>query len=198
MWEIVAFFPNLLLLLHFIDQTTGYWLWILILIGYLEEFLTTSEDTNAPPPPPTHLNIFAFQKFYDKENAFIVLVAVLKWINALFTETHGPHTWGCTCTLTQPQSCQSTQVSPGQWGQRAPVLNLGEVEDEGHTGDEDEVEEAHGGKEVGHLSKAGTAQKHLEQHLVDEEKINQFISVTTWVLHLNSVQRRSHMQSDLV
>ena len=50
------------------------------------------------------------------------------------------------------------------------MLHLGEVEDEGHTGDEDEVEEAHGGEEVSHLSQVGTAQKHLEQHLVGEEK----------------------------
>lgn len=49
------------------------------------------------------------------------------------------------------------------------MLHLCEVEDEGHTGDEDEVEEAHGGKEVSHLSKVGTAEEHLEQHLHGEE-----------------------------
>lgn len=57
------------------------------------------------------------------------------------------------------------------------MLYPGEVEDEGHTGDEDEIEEAHGGKEVGHLSKVGAAQKHLEQHLDVEETIGCFISV---------------------
>lgn len=48
------------------------------------------------------------------------------------------------------------------------MLYLGEVEDEGHTGDENEVEEAHGGKEMSHLSKIGTAKEHLEQHLDGE------------------------------
>lgn len=49
------------------------------------------------------------------------------------------------------------------------MLHFGEVEDEGHTGDEDEIEEAHGGKEVSHFSDVGTAQEHLEQHLDEEE-----------------------------
>lgn len=73
------------------------------------------------------------------------------------------------CILTQPQPCQSTHVSPGQWGQRAPVLHLGEVQNEGHTGDEDEIEEAHGGKEMSYLSKVGASQEHLKQHLNGKE-----------------------------
>lgn len=68
---------------------------------------------------------------------------------------------GCMCMLTQPQSCQATHVSPGQRGQWAPVLHLGKVEDEGHAGDEDEIEEAHGGKKVSHFSKVGASQEHL-------------------------------------
>lgn len=82
--------------------------------------------------------------------------------------------------LTQPQSCQSTHVSPGQWGEWTPVLHLGEVEDEGHTWDENEVEEAHGGKEMSHFSKVGTAQEHLEQHLRAKETMlnSQFTPVT--------------------
>lgn len=55
--------------------------------------------------------------------------------------------------LTQPQSCQSAQVSPGQWGQWAPVLYLSEVKDEGYAGDEDEVKEADSGKKMSHFSK---------------------------------------------
>lgn len=51
------------------------------------------------------------------------------------------------------------------------MLHLGEVEDEGHTWDENEVEEAHGGKEMSHFSKVGTAQEHLKQHLHTKEKI---------------------------
>lgn len=53
------------------------------------------------------------------------------------------------------------------------MLHLGEVENEGHTGDEDEVEEAHGGKEVSHLSKVGAAQEHLKQHLNGKETTGQ-------------------------
>lgn len=49
------------------------------------------------------------------------------------------------------------------------MLYLGEVQDEGNTGDEDKIEEAHGGKEVSHFSKVGAAQEHLEQHLGGEE-----------------------------
>lgn len=70
------------------------------------------------------------------------------------------------------------------------MLHLGEVEDEGHTGDEDEIEEAHGGEEVSHLSEVGAAQEHLEQHLDGEE--------TTGDLHqrlykyLKSARRQSH------
>lgn len=48
------------------------------------------------------------------------------------------------------------------------MLHPGEVEDKGHTGDEDQVEEAHGGEEVGDLSKVGTAQEHLKQNLEEE------------------------------
>lgn len=95
----------------------------------------------------------------------------------------------CICTLTKPESCQSTHVSPGQWGQWSPVFYHGEGEDERHTGDKDEIEEAHGGKEVSHFSKVGAAQEHLEQHLDGEE--------TSGNLHhsldkyLKSVQRQS-------
>lgn len=49
------------------------------------------------------------------------------------------------------------------------MFHSGEVEDEGHTGDEDEIEEAHSGKEVSDFSKVGTAQEHLEQHLDGED-----------------------------
>lgn len=70
--------------------------------------------------------------------------------------------------LTQPQSRQSTQVSPGHRGEWAHVLYPGEVEDEGNTGDEDEVEEAHGGKKMSYFSKVGAAKEHLEQHLDSE------------------------------
>lgn len=45
------------------------------------------------------------------------------------------------------------------------MLHSGEVQDKGHTGDEDQVEEAHGGEEVSNLSQVGTAQKHLKQNL---------------------------------
>ena len=59
----------------------------------------------------------------------------------------------CVCQYppTQPQPSQPTQVPPGQGGQRAPVLHPGEVEDERNAGDEDEVEDSHGGQEVGHF-----------------------------------------------
>lgn len=69
------------------------------------------------------------------------------------------------CLLTQPQASDAAQVTPWQRGQRAPVLHPGKVEDEGYTGDEDQVEEAHGGEEVGDLSQVGTAQEHLKQNL---------------------------------
>lgn len=69
------------------------------------------------------------------------------------------------CLLTQPQACHTAQVTPWQRWQRAPVLHSGEVQDEGHTGDEDQVEEAHGGEEVRNLSQVGTAQEHLKQNL---------------------------------
>lgn len=72
------------------------------------------------------------------------------------------------CMLTQPQPRQATHVPPGQGRQRAPVLHLGKVENERHAGDEDEVEDAHGGEEVGHLSEVGAAQEHLQQHLCGE------------------------------
>lgn len=45
------------------------------------------------------------------------------------------------------------------------MLHFGEVEDEGNEGDEDEIEDAHGGEEVSHLTQVGTAQEHLKQHL---------------------------------
>lgn len=61
------------------------------------------------------------------------------------------------CLLTQPQAGHAAQITPRQRGQRAPVLHPGEVEDEGHTRDEDQVEEAHGGEEVSDFSQVGTA-----------------------------------------
>lgn len=45
------------------------------------------------------------------------------------------------------------------------MLYFSEVEDEGHAGDEDEVEKSHGGKKMSHFSKVGAAEEHLEQHL---------------------------------
>lgn len=45
------------------------------------------------------------------------------------------------------------------------MLHPSEVEDERHTGDEDEVEKTHGGKKMSHFSKVGAADEHLEQHL---------------------------------
>lgn len=45
------------------------------------------------------------------------------------------------------------------------MLHLGKVENERHARDEDEVEDAHGGEKVSHLSEVGAAQKHLQQHL---------------------------------
>lgn len=69
--------------------------------------------------------------------------------------------------LTQPQSRQATHVPPRQWRQRAPVLHLGKVENERHARDEDEVEDAHGGEKVSHLSEVSAAQKHLQQHLCE-------------------------------
>lgn len=49
------------------------------------------------------------------------------------------------------------------------MLHLGEVQNEGHTGDEDEIEEAHGGKEMSYLPKVGASQEHLKQHLNGKE-----------------------------
>ena len=71
----------------------------------------------------------------------------------------------CVFPLTQPEPSQATQVSPGQRGQRAPMLHFGEVEDEGDEGDEDEIEDTHGREEVSHLTQVGTAQEHLKQYL---------------------------------
>lgn len=76
------------------------------------------------------------------------------------------------------------------------MLHLGEVEDKGHTGDEDEVEEAHGGKEVSHLSKVCTAQKHLEQHLDGETNINIHIDSHCYK-HLEAVQKWFKLRSGL-
>lgn len=70
------------------------------------------------------------------------------------------------------------------------MLYFGEVEDERHTGDKDEIEEAHGGKEVSHFSKVGATQEHLEQHLDNEEtavNLHQCFNK-----YLKSVQRQSH------
>lgn len=47
------------------------------------------------------------------------------------------------------------------------MLDPGEVEDEGHAGDEDQVEEAYSGKEMSHLPEVGASQEHLEKHLHD-------------------------------
>lgn len=65
-------------------------------------------------------------------------------------------------SLTKPQTGHSAQITPGQRREGAPVLHFSEVEDEGNTGDEDKVKEAHGGKKVGNLSKIGTAYEHLK------------------------------------
>lgn len=48
------------------------------------------------------------------------------------------------------------------------MLHPGEVEDEGHTGNKDQVEETHSGEEVGNLSQVSTAQEHLKQNLKEE------------------------------
>lgn len=67
--------------------------------------------------------------------------------------------------LTQPQTSHTAQITPRQRGQRAPVFHPSKVEDKRYTGDEDQVEEAHGGEEVSDLSQVGTAQEHLKQNL---------------------------------
>lgn len=45
------------------------------------------------------------------------------------------------------------------------MLHFGEVQDEGNTGDEDEIENAHRGEEMSSLSQIGAAEEHLKQHL---------------------------------
>lgn len=48
------------------------------------------------------------------------------------------------------------------------MLHLGKVENERHSGNEDEVEDAHRGEKVSHLSEVGAAQEHLQKHLSEK------------------------------
>lgn len=50
------------------------------------------------------------------------------------------------------------------------MLHFGEVQDEGNTGDEDEIENAHRGEEMSSLSQISTAEEHLKQHLSDTKR----------------------------
>lgn len=53
---------------------------------------------------------------------------------------------GCA-PLTQQEDRKSAEVPPGNVGERAPVLHLGEVEDDGDAGDEEEVKHTQDGQE---------------------------------------------------
>lgn len=61
------------------------------------------------------------------------------------------------------------------------MLYSGEVEDEGHTGDEDQVEEAHGWEEVGNFSQVGTAQEHFKQNLGVDRKQDTDLKRLFWM-----------------
>lgn len=51
------------------------------------------------------------------------------------------------------------------------MLHLGEIQDDGREGDEDQIEESQGGDEVRGLTEVGTSKKHLKQNLERREAL---------------------------
>lgn len=51
------------------------------------------------------------------------------------------------------------------------MLHLGEIQDDGREGDEDQIEERQGGDEVRGLTEVGTSKKHLKQNLERREAL---------------------------
>lgn len=75
-----------------------------------------------------------------------------------------------TSSFTEKQGCHPTQVRPGEVCKWANVLHVCKIQDDWHEADENKVGAADDAQEERRLSKFGTAQHHLEEHLGIKEK----------------------------
>lgn len=66
---------------------------------------------------------------------------------------------------TKLQACDPTEVGPGDVCERADVLHVCKIQDDRHEADENKVGASNDAQKERGLSKFGTAQDHLEEHL---------------------------------
>lgn len=82
---------------------------------------------------------------------------------------------------TKKQACNSTEVSPGDVLRWANILHMCKVQDDRHKADKNKVGASNDAQEECSLSKFGTAQDHLEEHL--KRRREQTYQESTWWMY---------------
>lgn len=98
--------------------------------------------------------------------------------NMLRIENVKENSWFCMkisyLSYTKKQCCDSTEVGPGDICRRASVLHMSKIQDYWHKTDENKVGASDNAQEECSLSKFGTTQDHLEEHLRIHKRGNVF------------------------